>query len=103
MRRGVEKKNAPEILRAMASTFEERSASYKEGHVILGRVIAAIYPEGIPPRIAHSPRFHFFYMILSKAVRLVTADLGHEDSAHDIGVYAAMLEASIFNEREEET
>jgi hypothetical protein len=83
-----------ENLKRALATREERKALYKDAHIRHGYVMAALYPDGIR---LNSPddfaRFGAVSMIVSKITRYTThPELGHPDSAHDLIVYAAMLE-----------
>lgn len=85
-----------DILRKGASTFEERNKTYGENYMRVGAVMAALFPEGVA--LKSDTEFlvwHIFELMVVKMTRLATSDLTHEDSAHDMMVYAAMLEKLI--------
>jgi hypothetical protein len=85
----------PDIFREMATTFEERNGRYKSNYKACANVMAALFPEGVPPDLAHSDAFGLFYMIIGKVTRFAATDLAHVDSVHDIAVYAALIEANL--------
>jgi Domain of unknown function (DUF6378) len=83
------------ILEDMAAVFRERNKTYGDNYKAFGPLMAALFPHGIEPAQLHSNEFGAFLMIAVKMSRLATGGLNHADSAHDIGVYAAMLESLI--------
>ena len=85
----------PEILEGMAATFRERNEVYKDNYKVCADVMAALFPEGVPPDIAHSYEFGLMYMVIGKLTRFVASDLKHADSAHDMAIYAALIEHSL--------
>lgn len=85
----------PAILEEMAETFRERNKVYKNNYKICTEVMKALFPEGVPPEIAHSDPFGLFYMIIGKMTRFTESGCTHIDSIHDIAVYAAMIEANL--------
>lgn len=85
---------AAEMLRAAADTFEERNAVYKDNHVVVGEVMAALFPEGIVLRTpADFQHWHLFELMVVKLTRFAKTDRCHTDSLRDISVYAAILES----------
>lgn len=88
--------NGAEFMRRALKTFEERNAVYKDTHLMHGRVLKAMFPNGIflNDPLEHS-RFVTFNQIVGKLCRYATnfVDGGHPDSIHDVGVYAFILEA----------
>lgn len=85
-----------EILEQMANTFRERGKLYKQNYIELGSVFTAIFPNGLTLTTPEEfNRFALFLQIISKATRLANMNLQHQDSAHDMGVYAAILESVI--------
>lgn len=91
------KKRAPDFLEAGATTFRERNAIYGDTYLEFGRMCAAIFPAGVRIEAGDVDGFNrlgVFVQALSKIARY-GANLnagGHQDSAHDLMVYAAMLE-----------
>jgi hypothetical protein len=88
-------KTAADILVEMADTYRERNAVYGSNYKMVGKLMAVLFPNGAPPEILHSDQFHLFELVLVKISRLAISGLAHQDSAHDAGVYCAMIEAII--------
>jgi hypothetical protein len=83
-------------LEAAAETFRERGKTYGDNWMLIGAVMDAIFPDGYKaPSVNSWNRFHLWFLILVKMTRLAVTDFRHKDSAHDITVYAAMLESLI--------
>lgn len=85
----------PEILNAAAETFAERSAVYGDSYKNAGAFYAALFPTGLAVNTPEEwNRLCVFLMIGAKFMRYSNniASGGHKDSAHDMIVYAAMLE-----------
>lgn len=92
-------KTADEILVAMAATFRERNAVYKNNHEAVGKVMESLYPDGLLLKGAvNFDKWLMLAMIIIKITRLVNTNLEHTDSMHDIAVYSAMMEALSMNE-----
>jgi hypothetical protein len=95
--KNYQKNNAPcsGILRDAAKTHEGRYAIYGENYKKHGEVMLALFPSGIR---ANTPgehnRLHLIEQLVSKLSRYCMNIHvgGHKDSAHDMIVYAAMLE-----------
>jgi hypothetical protein len=85
-----------EILQEAAKTFEERGRVYGESYLNYGKIMAAIFPDGITIKGEEAfNRFALFFHCVNKIQRY-SQNLekgGHQDSAHDLCVYAAMLES----------
>lgn len=88
-------KTAADILVEMANTYRERNAVYGNNYKRVGKLMAVLFPDGVPPEILHSDQFHLFELILVKLSRFAISGLQHQDSIHDSGVYSAMIEAII--------
>ena len=84
--------NAADILDAMAATFRERNAVYGDNFRMVGKLMAVLFPKGVPPEVLHADHFHLFELMLVKLSRYAISNLQHQDSIHDAGVYAAMCE-----------
>lgn len=85
----------PGILRACADTFEERSKLWGDSYKEAGAVMRALLPNGIELDTAEDwSRFLVFCHVINKVKRYAEnlSRGGHQDSAHDLVVYAAMLE-----------
>jgi hypothetical protein len=89
------RQSVPELLRACAITYEERNKLYGDNYKKFGRVMEAMFPEGLQLKsIQDFNRYGIFVQCVSKVMRY-GENLhkgGHQDSAHDLSVYAAMLE-----------
>lgn len=86
-------------LKDALATAETRSKVYggagKEGHRLTGAAMAQLFPEGVTLKTADDfIRFLLFCMIMTKNGRYaINFDKGgHQDSIHDLGVYAFLLE-----------
>jgi hypothetical protein len=90
-----------EIMAQALATFRERQASYRvggrQGNEVHAEVLRLLLP---PDRLAALDaagyeRFVLFNFILGKLVRygLLLPEGGHQDSIHDIAVYAAILDS----------
>jgi hypothetical protein len=82
-----------ESLRAMAVTFDERGEGYGDAYLRLGPISEQLWPDGLHLR-SHDDfvRYSLVIMCVGKLLRYCSVEGGHIDSAHDLGVYAAMLE-----------
>ena len=81
-------------LRKAIDTYKERNAVYKDTYKIRGKVMEAIFPDGVVLKTAKDfNRFGMFTGVISKMIRYAAQldNGGHYDSAHDAEVYAAML------------
>lgn len=96
-------KTADEILTEMASTFKERNAVYGDNYKMVGKLMAVLFPHGVPPTVLHSDQFHLFELKLVKLSRFAISNLQHQDSIHDDGVYSAMIESIIINQQEQQS
>lgn len=94
--------NAADILDAMAETYRERNAVYGDNYKRVGPMMAVLFPDGVPPEVLHSDQFHLFELILVKLSRFAISNLSHQDSIHDAGVYAAMIEHIVIQQQEQQ-
>lgn len=87
----------PEILMAAAKTFQERNATYGDNYLHFGSVMRGLFPRGLPtPRSEEDwNRLGLFVQCVTKLTRYAQSleRGGHVDSAHDLSVYAAMLQS----------
>lgn len=93
----IREQTAPEYLDAAAATFRERNALYGNNYQREGAALLALFPEGGIPAIKtpeDANRLHVFVAAVTKLQRYAHnwTRGGHADSAHDLQVYAAMLE-----------
>lgn len=89
------KRRAPDLLDAGAATFRQRNAVYGNTYLNFGKLLKTLFP--IELRLATEEDFNrlgLFVHCMDKLSRYA-ANIevgGHQDSAHDLMVYAAMLE-----------
>lgn len=84
------------MLRECADLFAERNAVYKDNFRMVGRVMQAMFPEGITIKGEDEfNRWHLFELSIVKLTRYAIAykEGGHKDSLDDMIVYAAMVAA----------
>ena len=89
--------SVPDILEDGAKTFRQRHELYGDNYKRFGHILMHLFPNGLDitePEIAN--RLNLLIQITGKVTRyaecLSNGHKGHKDSAHDIMVYAAMLE-----------
>jgi hypothetical protein len=88
-------KRAPERLESAAATFRGRNATYGDTYNSIGGVLLAFFQDGLLlTKEGDFRRFSTFLQCVNKLHRYAATfvDGGHLDSAHDLIVYAAMLE-----------
>lgn len=94
-------KTAADILAEMADTFRERNKVYGDNYKRVGDVMSALFPEGV---MLVTPEdfnvWHLFELMVVKMTRFANSGLTHEDSIHDLAVYAAMVESLIRKEKQ---
>ncbi len=90
-------KTTVEIMQAASETFAERAKVYgEEGYRSHSKLVSSLFPEGITLKTEDEfTRFWLFNMLIVKLTRYATnyAKGGHQDSVHDLGVYAFILES----------
>jgi hypothetical protein len=90
----MSKLNTPEILEEMAKTYRERNAIYGDNWQTHTAALRAIFPAGVVLKDEfETTMYSWFSIMLGKMTRLANAGFQHQDSIHDIAVYAAMMEA----------
>jgi hypothetical protein len=82
-------------LHGLADLFAERNAVYKDNFRMVGRIMVAMFPEGIELKTEEDHnKFHLFMLKIVKLSRyVVNYDQGHIDSIDDDIVYTAMVAA----------
>jgi hypothetical protein len=86
-------RTAANILEQAGATFRERNAAYKDNADNVGKVMAALFPDGVQIKTAADHKmYHLFELIIVKLTRFANSGLTHDDSIHDAIVYAAMCE-----------
>lgn len=85
-----------EILKEGGKTFEAKRKEYGEGYLKYGKVMHALFPDGLKVSGEHDfNRLGVFLQMVSKMIRISENFQrgGHIDSDHDLMVYSAMLES----------
>lgn len=91
-------KSPAENLSRGAKTFKERNAVYGGSFLTFGGVMSALFPDGMKISALDNDAFNrlgVFVQIIGKCCRYAAkfGSGGHTDSAHDLMVYAAILES----------
>lgn len=85
--------DAGDLMAAMARTFKERNAVYGNNAEVVGRVMAALFPNGVKLKTPKDfELWHLLELVIVKLTRFTQSELTHEDSIHDLAIYAAMVE-----------
>lgn len=87
------RRSAGDILREMAGTFDMRNSQYRDNSKMVPKMVAILFPNGVPSHIVVEEEWHLFELILVKLTRFATSELTHIDSVHDMAPYCAMIEA----------
>ena len=75
-------------------TFQERNKTYGDNYLQHGEVMQALFPKGVHLNSVHEHnRFGIINMIVAKLTRYCQGEKPHQDSIHDLGVYAFILES----------
>jgi hypothetical protein len=87
-------KHVPDLLRQAAATYEERNKTYGDNYKHYGMVMIGLFPEGLKIKDEKDwVRLGLVHNCVTKLGRYChDISRGHKDSAHDLSVYAAMLE-----------
>lgn len=88
-------RDAGDLLNEAAKTFQERTAQYGTLYKASGPIYAALFPDGLALKTPKDfVRFGLLNHTINKIARYARAmpEGGHEDSARDLTVYAAMLQ-----------
>lgn len=88
-------KKVPEILEEAAATYRQRNSLYGDNYKKFGQIMSILYPQWLMlSKEEDFNRLGIFVQCLSKLTRYAEnlENGGHKDSAHDLCVYAAMLE-----------
>ena len=92
---------AADVLGEMAKTFKERQSVYKDNYKMVAKLMAVLFPDGVPSALVVEDQFHLFELMLVKLSRYAISNLTHIDSVHDLAVYGAMCEAINLNTKKE--
>jgi hypothetical protein len=91
--------NPANILGKMADTYLAHQVQYGESWLEAGQLAYNILPKGYCPKTPDEwAKLGLYFHILNKVLRLGQSGLTHVDSAHDLGAYAAMMEALLKSE-----
>lgn len=93
-------RSAADILDGMAHTFRARNAVYGSNYKMVAPLVKVLFPDGVPPELVVTDKWHLFELALVKLSRLAISKIEHVDSVHDMGVYCAMVEACILEEQQ---
>lgn len=93
----VFKISVADICDEMAKTFRERNAVYGDNYKMVAKLVAVLWPNGVPSELVVTHQWHLFELILVKLSRFAISDLSHVDSIHDSAVYGAMIEMILRN------
>jgi len=88
-------KKPVENLKKAIETFEERNKVYGDNYLTHGEVMKALFREPVNlATLKEYNRFGIINMMVAKLTRYCNSwPQSHQDSIHDLGVYAFMLEA----------
>jgi hypothetical protein len=92
-------RTAADVLAEMAQTYRERNKVYGDNFRMVAKLVAVLFPNGVPSELVVTDQWHLFELKLVKLSRFAISNLTHVDSIHDDAVYAAMIEA-ILTEKE---
>tara|TARA_R110000744_G_scaffold8696_1_gene28561 strand:- start:3545 stop:3877 length:333 start_codon:yes stop_codon:yes gene_type:complete len=94
----TDSKSPAECIEEALKTFKQRNESYGDNYLQHGRVMSALFPDGIKLKTVEDwNRFGIINMVVAKLTRYSQkwpeVDEGTIDSVHDMGVYSFMLES----------
>ena len=95
IRKSGQPKHPIDCMEAALNTFRERNKTYGDNYLQHGEVMTALFPDGIKLNSVEDwNRFGVINMIVAKLTRYAQGwPKVHQDSVHDLGVYAFMLES----------
>ena len=67
----------------------------KDNYKMVGKLMAVLFPHGVPKALLHGDVLHLFTMKLGKLSRFANSGLTHIDSIHDDAVYSAIIESCL--------
>lgn len=89
-------KKIADILANSTETFNTKSKEYGNTYKVAGKTLHSMFPNGLTLETEDDfIRFSNFVMCSTKMIRYASnlKSGGHKDSAHDLIIYSAMLEA----------
>ena len=89
------KRSPVDCMEEAFETFKTRNKEYGDNYLNHGRVMMALFPKGVNLKtIEDYNRFGIINMLVAKLTRYCQGwPKAHQDSIHDLGVYAFMLES----------
>ena len=91
----MKQKTAQDFIEEALKTYKERNKTYGDNYYKFGKVMKELFPNGLTLQgEADFNRFGVLYMIVAKVSRYANQfkSGGHQDSIHDLGVYAFIQE-----------
>ncbi len=88
--------SAADKLQAAIEKYKQRSSQYGDVFTQVGQIAAILLPSGAACKYSHDhARMQLLLQVIAKLCRYTShfESGGHQDSLHDLIVYAAMLEA----------
>jgi hypothetical protein len=94
MKVATKAKTVPDLFSEATNTFIQRNELYGDSYKKFGNVMSVLFPHGIGISNGEDfSRLGLLNMIVSKLIRYCSNFHDpHNDSIHDLGVYAVMLE-----------
>jgi hypothetical protein len=89
------KRSPVDCMEEAFETFKTRNKEYGDNYLNHGRVMMALFPKGVNLKtIEDYNRFGIINMLVAKLTRYCQGwPKSHQDSIHDLGVYAFILES----------
>lgn len=81
-----------DLMERHAATFRERYEEYGNNAEVVGRIMAAMFPNGVQLKTAKDFEiWHLFELMIVKLSRFSSSGLRHEDSINDLPAYCGMV------------
>lgn len=81
------------IFDAMAGTLRSRAADYGYNAAKVAKVMQIFFPDGVKLDSEEDHEaWHLFELVIVKLTRFVNSGLRHQDSIHDMAIYAGFVE-----------
>jgi len=82
-----------DIFDQMSATLRSRAADYGYNASKVADAMAVFFPDGVTLKTAEDyEAWHLFELIIVKLTRFVNSGLRHQDSIHDMAIYAGFVE-----------
>lgn len=95
---GSATKTPADILQGMIETYHERTSVYGGNYYKVAKLVAILWPDGVPPDLVIKDQWHLFELKLIKLTRFAGSNLTHIDSIHDDAVYSAIIESVLLEQ-----